>query len=69
MAGLFMSNPERISMFLAFTVAALVAVAVFQLGALLVKVSVLSIALQSLAVVTVIAVLVALWSRHRTSRR
>ena len=56
-------------MFLAFTVAALVAVAVFQLGALLVKVSVLSIALQSLAVVTVIAVLVALWSRHRTSRR
>ncbi len=56
-------------MFLAFTAAALVAVAVFQLGALSVKVAVLSIALQGLLVVTVIAVLVALWSRHRGSRR
>jgi hypothetical protein len=64
-----MSNPERIPMFLAFTAAALVAVAVFQLGALSVKVAVLSIALQGLLVVTVIAVLVALWSRHRGSRR
>lgn len=56
-------------MFIAFTAAALVAIAVFQLGALFVKVTVLTIALQGLLVVTVIAVLAALWSWHRASRR
>lgn len=56
-------------MFLAFTAAALVAVAVFQLGALFVKVSVLTIALQSLAAVAVIVMLVALWLLYRASRR
>ena len=49
-------------MFLAFTAATLIAGAFAQLGALTVKVSILTIALQCAVAVALLATLVAIWS-------
>ena len=56
-------------MFLAFTAAAMVAGAFAQLGALAVKVSMLTIALKCLAVVAVVATLVAVCALFLDGRR
>lgn len=56
-------------MFLAFTAAALVAGAFAQLGALAVKVNVLTIALQCMVAVAVITTLVSAWSLFVVTRR
>ena len=55
-------------MFLAFTAAALVAGAFAQLGALSVKVSVLSIALQCSVVVSLLSTMTAVWAVFKVRR-
>ena len=56
-------------MILAFTAAALVAGAFVQLGALSVKVSVLTFALKCLGTVAVLAALGSVWTLYAMSRR